>query len=157
MRSSPSRVVTSRPGRRARVRICRRSTPAGSSDQPSHSDRPWHEPVAGDRPHGPLPAGLLYRGRIERALDCIVDIGRDRVVAPEPTHHVRKNRAALLLTVLADAPLIIEVVPLLGERLHQPHVLQEPVASFVVSPAPTDAAVVVAPILQVNPDRLLLV
>ena len=90
---------------------------------------------------------LLFRP-IEPPLDHVVHVGRDRVIPPQPAHHVRKNRAAVLLAVAADSPLEVEVVAFLGQRILQPHVLQEPVAQGVVSAASTDSAVVVAPILQ---------
>ena len=70
------------------------------------------------------------------------------MVAPQPAHHVGEDGAAVLLAVPADAPLIVEVVALVAQRLHQPHVLEEPVALLVVVAVPADAAVVVAAVLQ---------
>src|SRR5688500_11045983 len=78
------------------------------------------------------------------------------MIAPEPPHHLREHRSALLLAVPADAPGVIHVVPLLRERLHQAYVLKKPVARLVVS-AIADAAIVVPAVLQKNADRLLVV
>ena len=58
--------------------------------------------------------------------------------------------------VAADSPGVVQVVALLGQGAHQPHVLREPVSRFVIRPAAADAAVVVASVLQVNAQRLLL-
>ena len=77
------------------------------------------------------------------------------MVAPEPAHHVREDRAPLLLAVQPDSPGVGHVVARVRERLHQPYVLQEPVAPFVVLAVASDAAVIVAAVLQVNPNRLL--
>src|SRR5947207_2158593 len=76
------------------------------------------------------------------------------MVTPEPAHHVGEDRAPLLLPVQADAPGVVHVVALFGQRLDQPHVLQEPVARRIVGAAAALAAVVVAAILKENADRL---
>src|SRR5262245_48427864 len=97
----------------------------------------------------------LFRRRIvEAALDRVVRVGGDAVIAPEPAHHIGKDRAPLLLSVAADAPRVVQIVALVGQRAHQPHVLQEPVARLVVLAVTSDAAVVVAAVLQVDADRL---
>src|SRR6266540_1659563 len=93
---------------------------------------------------------LLRRGIVERTLHRVVGIGGNRMVAPQPTHHVRQDRAPLLLTVPPDPPGVIEVVALVRQRPHQAHVLQEPVPELVVLPVAPDAPVVVASILQVD-------
>src|SRR4029453_14986239 len=62
---------------------------------------------------------------------------------------------AVLLAVAADAPLVIQVVALLLERVLEPDVLQEPVAPGMGG-ATAGAAVVVASILHENPNRFLL-
>src|SRR5436309_5889604 len=100
-------------------------------------------------------ARLLHR-LVERTLDGIVRIGGHRMIPPEPAHHVGKYRAALLLSVTADAPRVIEVVALVGESVHEFDVLHEPVARLVVLPVAADAAIVVAAVLKVDPDRFLL-
>src|SRR6185312_12736732 len=46
------------------------------------------------------------------------------------------------------------VVSLLGERLHEPNVMVEPVPAGIVL-AVSHATVVVAPVAEVDPDRLL--
>ena len=48
-----------------------------------------------------------------------------------------------------DPPRVVDVVALVGERLHQPDVLVEPVALLIVgAAAAADAAIVVPPVLQ---------
>src|SRR5262249_12574424 len=96
----------------------------------------------------------LRRRLVEGSLDRVIGIGRNRLIAPQPSQHVRQNGAALFLTVLADAPGVIDVVALVGERVHQRDILQEPVAPLVV--LPIAFAVVVASILQVDANRLFL-
>src|SRR5688572_3564767 len=78
------------------------------------------------------------------------------MVAPQPPHHLGKNRPAHALAVCVHAPRVIHVVAFFGKRFHEPDVLKEPVAALVVAAAASRAAVVVAPILQKDPYRLLL-
>src|SRR5687767_3034414 len=47
---------------------------------------------------------------VERALDGVVHVGRNRMIAPQPAHHLRQDGAALPLAVPADAPRIVQVV-----------------------------------------------
>src|SRR5262245_46845844 len=75
----------------------------------------------------------FFRGRlVECAFHRVFRIRRDGVIAPEPAHHVREDRGALFLSVPPDPPRVIEVVALVGQRAHQRHVLQEPVARRVI-------------------------
>src|SRR5690242_2480250 len=99
-------------------------------------------------------AELTFR-RVERSFDRVVWIGRCRMVAPEPSHHFRKNRSAHTLTVSVHAPRVVQVIAFFGERVLQPHVLKEPVATRVVRSAASRAAVVVAPVLQEDAQRFL--
>ena len=46
----------------------------------------------------------VFSRLLERALDRVVDVRRHRMVAPQPAHHVRQDRAALLLAVLCRCP-----------------------------------------------------
>src|SRR4051812_29854103 len=74
------------------------------------------------------------RARCRAVEGAFYDIGLiviARIVAPEPAHHVRKNGAALLLSVQANPPGIVDVVPFFGQRFHQPNVLIMPVVGQV--------------------------
>ena len=89
-----------------------------------------------------MPEGSLHR---------IIRIGGDRLIAPEPAHHFRENGPALFLTVIANAPDVVHVITLHGQRLHQPHVLKEPVPVGVAR-----SAIVVPPVLHENTNGFLL-
>src|SRR5215207_3849211 len=69
------------------------------------------------------PASVPRGRRPHRSLGGITRVGGDRMVAPEPAHHLRQNGAAHRLAVTVHAPGIVDVVALLRERLHQPDVL----------------------------------
>src|SRR5580658_6745221 len=90
---------------------------------------------------------LLFR-LAERPLHHVVRIGGDRAVAPQPSHHLRQDGSAVFLTVQIHAPCVVHVVTLLRESLHQPDILEEPVALLVVGAAASDAAIVVAAVAQ---------
>src|SRR3954470_6594459 len=78
------------------------------------------------------------------------------MIAPKPAHHVRQNRAALLLPMQADAPGVIEVVSLLRQCIGEANVLIKPVARLVVFSILSHAAMVVAAILHEDANRLFL-
>src|ERR1051325_586226 len=86
---------------------------------------------------------------VERPFHRIIWIGGDRLVAPEPAHHFPEYLSTLLLAVIADAPGVVDFVALFRQRVHQAHVLEEPVAVGIAR-----TAIVVAPVLHENPERL---
>jgi hypothetical protein len=65
---------------------------------------------------GPRPASrrLLLHRLPKPPLHRIIRVRRHRPVAPQPPHHVRKNRAPHFLPVQIHAPRIIHVIALLG-------------------------------------------
>ena len=63
------------------------------------------------RGYSPSPAGSLN----DRSTSSFTSVD-DGVVAPQPAHHLRQNHAAALQAVAADAPRVVHVVALLGER-----------------------------------------
>src|ERR1700730_8103118 len=96
---------------------------------------------------------LLLPGLVERPLDRVVDIGRDRMIPPEPSHHLGQNRSAHSLAVSVHAPRVVHVVALVGERPHQPHVLVEPIAALIVgAAAAAHTSVVISSVLQKDPN-----
>src|SRR5690349_19633412 len=98
---------------------------------------------------------LLYR-LAKRSLDRVVRIGGYRTIAPQPAHHFRQNLTPKLLPMQVHAPRIVHVISLLREGFHQTDILIEPVALFVINPAPSDAAIVVPAIAQKNSDGFLI-
>src|SRR5512141_2144112 len=102
--------------------------------------------------------GILSLGRFrarpaERPFHVVLRVGGDRFVAPQPAQHVREDRAAVLLAVTADAPLVTQVVSLLSQCVLHAVVLQKPIPARIVT-ALALAAIVVAPVLQVHADGL---
>src|SRR5215467_5363733 len=119
--------------RRAATRICTSST----SNRRAKARTSTFSSDAADTPSAANRTNpeLLLPGRAERSLDRIVHVCRDRVIAPEPAHHLGKHRTSHALAVRVHAPRVVHVVALGGERLHQPDVLKEPVATLIVRAA----------------------
>src|SRR6185312_3846521 len=134
-----------------------RSEPARSGGVPTsareafrNERREWSSRVT-------LRALLPGCGRLpEGTLHLVLRIGGYRAVPPQPTHHIRQDRPAELLSVPVHPPGVVHVVALLGEGLHQPDVLVEPIPLLVVLAVAAHPAVVVPAIAQVHADRLLL-
>src|SRR6266496_2258243 len=78
------------------------------------------------------------------------------MVAPQPAHHLRKNRSSHFLAVLVHAPGIVQVVSFFAECLHHAHVLVKPVPCLIVGTIGIQCAIVIAAIAQKNADRFLL-
>ena len=93
----------------------------------------------------------IIRGEAIEGSSSVVRVGRDRLVAPQPAHHLREDRATLLLAVIADAPGVVQVVAFRLQRVRESDILQEPVLIRIVR-----ATIVVASVLQENTDGLLL-
>src|SRR6266850_62400 len=98
---------------------------------------------------------LLGDRLVETSLHRVVRIRGHWSIAPQPAHHLRHDRAAKLLPVQIHAPRVVHVVTLLCEGLHQPYILQEPIALLVVNTV-ADAAIIISPVAQKDSDRLLL-
>src|SRR5882724_6394161 len=95
-------------------------------------------------------------GRLaECPLHHVVRVRGHRAVAPQPAHHVGHDRAAELLPVKIHTPRVVDVVTLLCESLHQPHVLEEPVSLLVINTV-ANATIIVPPVAQKHSNRLLL-
>src|SRR5208282_500230 len=94
--------------------------------------------------------GRRCRGRAEGAFHHVIRIGRDGLIAPKPAHHAWENGASLLLAVIADSPGVIQIIPFFRQRLHQAHILVEPVF-VVIFRRP---AIVVSSVLHEKPDGL---
>ena len=55
-----------------------------------------------DSPRAAEPRKDQRAFRFERSLDRVVRIDRDRMVPPEPAHHLRQHRTAHVVAVNAD-------------------------------------------------------
>ena len=99
---------------------------------------------------------IRLRGRLAKSpLHHVVWVRGYGSIAPQPSHHVWHDRPTEFLAVQVYAPRVVHVITLLRESLHQPHILQEPVELLVVD-AVAGAAIIVPPVAQEYPDRLLL-
>lgn len=98
---------------------------------------------------------MSARRRVEGLLDRIARVDRCGMIAPEPTHHVRQDRAAHFLAVAIHSPCVVHVITFLRQGLHQPDVLEEPVTLLVVVPVGIQGSIVVTAVLQENADGLL--
>src|SRR5882672_7024578 len=56
---------------------------------------------------GWLLIGCFHRRMAEGTLHRVIRVGGNGLVAPEPAHHFREDRPALLLAVIADAPRVV--------------------------------------------------
>src|ERR1039457_5901039 len=99
---------------------------------------------------------LLLLRRIERPLHHIVNVRRNAVVAPQPTHHLGENRLQHLLAVPLNAPRVVHLVALFGERLLHADVLIEPIARLIVAAVGSQTPIIVPAIHQEDTNRLLL-
>src|ERR1017187_5484208 len=99
---------------------------------------------------------LLLLRRIERPLHHIVNVRRNAVVAPQPTHHLGENRLQHLLAVPLNAPRVVHLVALFGERLLHADVLIEPIARLIVAAVGSQTPIIVPAIHQEHTQRLLI-
>src|SRR5687768_883612 len=97
----------------------------------------------------------LCRRAAERTLVGVARVYRHRLIAPQPAHHFRQDRSALLLAMQADPEGVVDVVTFFRQGTDHLHVLCEPVALLVIRVA-AQGAVIVPAVLDEDADGLLL-